>query len=113
MLNEPSTEAVRRIVQMALDEDAPWGDLTSQTLIPESASINAKLVARETGILSGVELFAAAMKLTDPAIEDLARDGLLVRHQGRGTFTNARTVSQELAPTANAAEFTVPRMRVK
>jgi GntR family transcriptional regulator len=42
------------------------------------------------------------------AIEDLARDGLLVRHHGRGTFTNARRVSQELAPTAPAADFTVP-----
>jgi GntR family transcriptional regulator len=42
------------------------------------------------------------------AIEDLARDGLLVRHHGRGTFTNHRAKATELAPTARAADFTVP-----
>ena len=42
------------------------------------------------------------------AIEDLARDGLLVRHHGRGTFTNTRPVLQELAPTADPAQFHVP-----
>jgi GntR family transcriptional regulator len=42
------------------------------------------------------------------AIEDLARDGLLVRRHGRGTFTNDSPVSQELVPTAPAADFTVP-----
>jgi nicotinate-nucleotide pyrophosphorylase (carboxylating) len=33
------TEAreIERIVTMALDEDAPWGDLTGETLIPETA----------------------------------------------------------------------------
>ena len=41
------------------------------------------------------------------AIEDLARDGLLVRQQGRGTFTNPRKVMQELAPTATG-DFNVP-----
>ena len=54
------------------------------------------------------ELFGVSRPTLRAAIEDLARDGLLVRHHGRGTFTNARTVSQELAPTANAADFTVP-----
>jgi len=57
------------VVSAALDEDAPWGDLTSQTLIPESASARAELVAREPGVLSGGEVFGAAFRLTDPAIE--------------------------------------------
>ena len=29
--------AVDRTVRQALDEDAPWGDLTGQTLIPAGA----------------------------------------------------------------------------
>jgi GntR family transcriptional regulator len=40
------------------------------------------------------------------AIDDLARDGLLVRQHGRGTFTNPRKISQEMAETAGG--FTVP-----
>ncbi len=53
---------------MALEEDAPWGDLTSQTLIPAEARVKASLVAREAGVLAGAQLFTAAMQLTDAVI---------------------------------------------
>ncbi|GAA1764153.1 carboxylating nicotinate-nucleotide diphosphorylase [Agromyces humatus] len=68
---------IDRIVGAALDEDAPWGDLTSETLIPADATATAQLVAREAGVLSGVDVFAAAFRLVDPriAVEALARDG--------------------------------------
>ena len=57
--------AVERIVRLALSEDAPWGDLTSQTLLPPEARVAASLVAREPGVLAGSALFTAAMQLTD------------------------------------------------
>ena len=60
--------AIERVVRMALEEDAPWGDLTSQVLVPESALAEASLVAREPGVMSGGGVFAAAMTLTDPSI---------------------------------------------
>ena len=60
--------AVDRLVRLALEEDAPWGDITSQTLLPADAHVSASLVAREPGILAGSQLFTAAMHLTDPAI---------------------------------------------
>jgi len=68
MLTRPSGEAIERVVRIALDEDAPWGDLTSQALIPREARVSAQLVAREAGTLCGEDLFAAAMRLTDAAI---------------------------------------------
>ena len=68
MLIKPGREAINTIVRMALLEDAPWGDLTTQTLIPSTASITAKLVARESGVLCGEDLIIAAFTLTDPAI---------------------------------------------
>jgi len=61
-------DAIHRLVRMALDEDAPWGDLTSQSLIPSDARITAQLAAREDGILCGEDIFTAAMSLTNPAI---------------------------------------------
>ncbi len=64
----PSQAAIHALVQRALDEDAPWGDLTSQALIPAEACVSAELVAREDGILCGADLFRAAMALTDSAI---------------------------------------------
>ena len=57
------------VVRAALTEDAPWGDLTSQLLLPAEAEATASLVARQPGVFSGGEVFRAAMTLTDPAIE--------------------------------------------
>ena len=68
MLSLPSAASIDSIVRMALLEDAPWGDLTSQTLIPPSARMVADLVAREPGVLSGSEVFASAMRNTDATI---------------------------------------------
>ena len=62
-----SPAAVERIVRLALEEDAPWGDITSQTFLPPEARVTASLVAREPGVLSGSALFTAAMQLTDAA----------------------------------------------
>ncbi len=71
------TREIDRIVGAALDEDAPWGDLTSETLIPADATATADLVAREGGVLSGIDVFSAAFRLVDPAIavERLTGDG--------------------------------------
>lgn len=63
----PATLA--RVVGAALEEDAPWGDLTSSTLLPADARATADLVAREPGVFSGGDVFAAAFALTDPAVE--------------------------------------------
>ncbi|QMV18359.1 carboxylating nicotinate-nucleotide diphosphorylase [Granulicella sp. 5B5] len=70
-------DAVTKIVLAALEEDAPWGDITSQTLIPEAAVVTAQLVAREPGVLCGVDVFRAAMTLTDAeiAMEFVVHDG--------------------------------------
>ena len=55
-------------VSRALTEDAPWGDITSQYLIPESAQATAELRAREAGVFSGSKVFEAAFLLTDASI---------------------------------------------
>ncbi len=69
--------AIDRVVTAALDEDAPWGDLTSETLIPENAVARAELVARVEGVFSGAAVFAAAFTLTDPStsVKQLVSDG--------------------------------------
>jgi nicotinate-nucleotide pyrophosphorylase (carboxylating) len=64
-----TNHAIDTVVRAALDEDAPWGDLTSEVLIPESAVAAAQLVAREPGVYSGGAVFEAAFRLADPRIE--------------------------------------------
>jgi nicotinate-nucleotide pyrophosphorylase (carboxylating) len=66
VMMKPSQGAIERVVLMALDEDAPWGDITSAALISATARVQAQLVAREPGVLCGEDVFAAAMKQADP-----------------------------------------------
>ncbi|POH69006.1 nicotinate-nucleotide diphosphorylase (carboxylating) [Cryobacterium zongtaii] len=63
-----TTHSIDTVVRAALDEDAPWGDLTSEMLIPADAVATAQLVAREAGVFSGGAVFAAAFRLVDPRI---------------------------------------------
>ncbi len=72
---------IDRVVSAALEEDAPWGDLTSEYLIAETATARADLVAREDGVFSGADVFTAAFRLTDPSVEVeiLVEDGEFFR----------------------------------
>ncbi len=72
-----SRSQIDTVVRAALDEDAPWGDLTSETFIPADAVATAELRARESGVFSGGEVFTAAFALTDPriAVEVRLADG--------------------------------------
>lgn len=64
---------VENIVEAALAEDNPTGDLTGNVLLPADATATADVIAREPGIASGLGVFATTMVLTDPAITvDLA-----------------------------------------
>jgi nicotinate-nucleotide pyrophosphorylase (carboxylating) len=61
--------ALRRVIEVALEEDAPWGDVTSETLVPADATATATLAAREPGVLSGGGVFVAVMAAVDPSID--------------------------------------------
>nr|WP_240897155.1 carboxylating nicotinate-nucleotide diphosphorylase [Kineococcus vitellinus] len=62
-------------------EDAPWGDVTSEALLPASAVADAQLVAREGGVLAGTAAaraaFTQAARLSGGHLEllELAADG--------------------------------------
>ena len=62
---------IDRVVGAALEEDAPWGDLTSEYLIPASATATADLVARDAGVSCGGDVCAAAFALPDPQIAEM------------------------------------------
>ena len=66
MLMKPDQHAIDALVRMALLEDAPWGDLTSEVLVPADLRISAQLVAREEGVFCGEDVFYSAMSLAGP-----------------------------------------------
>ena len=98
--------AVRRLVELALDEDLGRGDITSSVVLGPAAhgrTITAELVARAPIVVFGVDVAAAVFGLVEPAIElDIAvedgarvdRGGLVmtVRGPAHGVLSAERTV---------------------
>ncbi|MBW3079822.1 carboxylating nicotinate-nucleotide diphosphorylase [Bifidobacterium saguinibicoloris] len=60
---------IRTAVEAALAEDAPYGDVTCETTIPADETGSAALTAREDGVMSGLDVFAAAFRAQNPRIE--------------------------------------------
>ncbi len=62
--------AVRRLIELALDEDLGRGDVTSSvTLGPDGPRVVADMNAREPIVAFGVEIAAAVFAMVDPRIE--------------------------------------------
>jgi nicotinate-nucleotide pyrophosphorylase (carboxylating) len=62
--------AVRRLIELALDEDLGRGDVTSQvTLGKEGPRVTADMNVREPIVAFGIEIAAAVFRLVDPTIE--------------------------------------------
>ncbi|MBH0115676.1 carboxylating nicotinate-nucleotide diphosphorylase [Salinibacterium sp. NG253] len=62
-------QLVDNVILMALAEDAPWGDVTSEAFVPEDATATAVLNAREPGVASGLDVFARTFQLVDAHAE--------------------------------------------
>lgn len=68
---------VRRLVEMALAEDLAWGDATVEAIIPPDLEAMGSIVARQEGVLAGIQVAAQVFHAVDPALEfrPLASDG--------------------------------------
>ncbi|AEU35782.1 carboxylating nicotinate-nucleotide diphosphorylase [Granulicella mallensis] len=89
---------IDQAVRAALAEDAPWGDLTSQTFIPESAIASALLAAREPGVCCGAQVFTTVMGLTDARIST-------VFHAEEGErFDTGDTVATVIGPARSVLQ---------
>ncbi len=58
------------LVQAALDEDIGRGDITTEATVPPDSRCRARLVAKQDGVLSGLEAFHLAFSTLDPEISD-------------------------------------------
>ena len=70
-------EYIRTIIQLALAEDLGEGDITSDNLIPSDASCKGRLIAKDEGIICGVELAREVFKTLNQDIifRPLVKDG--------------------------------------
>jgi nicotinate-nucleotide pyrophosphorylase (carboxylating) len=83
---EATSEDLREIVERALAEDAPAGDLTAELVVSPNETARAELRAKATGIIAGTRAAQAAFDLTAEQdglgpvqVEWHARDGDPVR----------------------------------
>jgi nicotinate-nucleotide pyrophosphorylase (carboxylating) len=69
--------AIEAVVFAALEEDAPWGDVTSELFVPDDAVATAELNAREPGVFSGAAVVIAtfAAVSADVSVEMRLADG--------------------------------------
>jgi nicotinate-nucleotide pyrophosphorylase (carboxylating) len=77
---------VERVVRLALDEDlGAAGDITTNSVIPAEATGEAAIVARQAGVVAGLDLAEAAFKALDPGIRfaRIVTDGGRVAAGGR------------------------------
>ena len=72
-----NAQVIDDVILRALAEDAPWGDITSETFLPASARAEAELVAREPGTFSGGHVLARTFALVDEttAVEVMLAEG--------------------------------------
>ena len=74
------TPYLKRIINLALEEDLGGGDLTTDSVIGPEINGKATLLARDELVLAGMPVFQQVFKEIDPAIrfEDFFKDGDLI-----------------------------------
>ena len=105
-------------VRAALLEDlGRGGDLTTDAIVPASARTECALMARQPGVVCGLDYAATAFRLIDPSIEVLVErpDGTrlapgdliaVIRGPARGVLTGERTALNFLCHLSGVASAT-------
>jgi len=72
---------IKVTIQRALDEDIGNGDATSKSIIPPEARMQAQIVAKQDGIVAGLDVAKAAFLLVDRALlfDNLVPEGQRVQ----------------------------------
>lgn len=72
---------VDKIIKNALEEDLGWGDATTDSTIPAQAQIMGNFIAKEQGVVCGIEVCKRVFELLDSSIvfERKIQDGLKVQ----------------------------------
>ncbi len=61
--------ALARIVTASLQEDLPWGDLTTESLFPTALWARREVVAKRPGVLAGVPVLEAVFQRLSPEVK--------------------------------------------
>lgn len=62
-------KTIDSIIEAALQEDLPKGDITSESIIPDDSRSRAIILAKEDGILAGMDVASRVFEKIDPDVE--------------------------------------------
>ncbi len=105
------------VIKRAFEEDFCFSDITTDNLIPENQTSNAVFMAKESGVLCGIEVALHTLRMLDPdaVIEVLKKDGekldpsdIIARVQGntRALLKGERTALNLLQHMSGVATST-------
>ncbi|MFH0877801.1 MAG: carboxylating nicotinate-nucleotide diphosphorylase [Candidatus Omnitrophota bacterium] len=71
---------VKRLVSAALIEDAAQKDITTLSFIPQKVYAEARIIAKERGVVAGIPIAQEVFKVFDPSVSfgELKKDGAVV-----------------------------------
>ncbi len=104
-------------IRLALKEDIGAGDATTNSIVPADALMNGKIIAKQDGVVAGVEIARAVFHLLDESIQfdPLIQDGGRVESQvevirlggrARPLLTGERTALNYLGRMSGIATLT-------
>src|ERR1043166_2113327 len=82
-------------LKTALEEDIGTGDVTSERIVPAGATLRGQVIAKQQGVIAGLDLAAQVFELTDATVQFAAR----VRE---GEQVEAGTILAETSGSARA-----------
>src|SRR5690242_11289739 len=93
---------IAECLKRALEEDVGSGDVTTEGIVPEGATLRGQIIAKQHGVIAGVDIAAEVFHLLDPQIEftpaiaeggHIAAGGLIAEASGsaRSLLTGERT----------------------
>ena len=69
------TPEILASIQRALEEDIGTGDVTTNSIVPANATMRGQIIAKQNGIIAGLDVAEACFNLIDPQISFTAQVG--------------------------------------
>ncbi|HKO45542.1 MAG TPA: carboxylating nicotinate-nucleotide diphosphorylase [Pyrinomonadaceae bacterium] len=94
-MTEPLSHEILACLRHALDEDVGAGDATTNSIVPEDATLNAQIIAKQEGVVAGLDVAQKVFLLLDDRVSFLA-------HVTEGSTVTSGTVLADISGPARA-----------